>query len=91
MRSLFGDRVDALDVRRDTVEVDHFDTPTAFLDFFKASYGPTIVAYRGLADDPARTESLDRELVALADQFDRGTASTVMDWEYLLVTARTRT
>ncbi len=90
MRSLFGDRVEALDVRRDTVEVDHFDTPTAFLDFFKACYGPTIVAYRGLADDPARAESLDRELVALAERFDRGTGSTVMDWEYLLVTARTR-
>ncbi len=30
------------------------------------------------------------DLAALADRYDRGTETTVMDWEYLLLTARKR-
>jgi len=32
--------------------------------------------------------ALDRDLVDLARRNDRGTSSTVLDWEYLLVIAR---
>lgn len=59
----------------------------AFRDYFKTTYGPTIAAYRGIADDPERAAALDRELAELA----QGHLTTgAMDWEYLLVVARRR-
>ena len=86
--SLFGDRVTDVTARRMTLRVDGFTTPEAFRDYFKANYGPTIAAYRGIADDLERTAALDRDLVDLAERFDHGDGATVMDWEYLLFTAR---
>jgi ubiquinone/menaquinone biosynthesis C-methylase UbiE len=88
VRELFGDRVTDLVARRQTVTVAGQRSPEAWRDFWKAVYGPTIVAYRGIAEDPERTAALDRDLAALAARYDHGTGSTVMDWEYLLVTAR---
>ena len=44
----------------------HFDRPEDFRDFFKRAYGPTIVTYRGIADDPDRVAALDAALVELA-------------------------
>ena len=35
-------------------------------------------------------DALDRDLADLARRFDYGTDTTVMDWEYLLLTARNR-
>ena len=63
-------------------------TPEEWRDFWKTAYGPTIVAYRNIADDPERVAALDRDLAALAARYDRGTGTTVLDWEYLLLTAR---
>jgi SAM-dependent methyltransferase len=60
--------------------------PEAFRDFFKAVYGPTIAAYRGIADDPSRVAELDAALVELARRHDRGDG--VQEWEFLLVRAR---
>ncbi|GMA86122.1 hypothetical protein GCM10025868_13720 [Angustibacter aerolatus] len=67
--------------------VDRFGSGAAFRDFFRARYGPTVAAYRGVADDPDRTAALDRDLEALGDAAVDGDA---MGWEYLLVTARRR-
>jgi hypothetical protein len=53
-------------------------------------YGPTIVAYRNVADEPEKVAALDHDLTVLATRYDRGTESTVMDWEDLLFTARKR-
>jgi len=50
-------------------------------------YG-AIAVYKAIADDPDKVAALDRDLVALAERFDRGDGYTVLDWEYLLVTAR---
>jgi ubiquinone/menaquinone biosynthesis C-methylase UbiE len=88
VRGLLGDRVGELTARRRAVTIDQFRTPEAFRDYYKANYGPTIAVYRYIADTPERVAALDRELVDLARRFDRGTAGTVMDWDYLLVTAR---
>jgi SAM-dependent methyltransferase len=88
VRDLLGDRVDEVQARRQTVRVDQFDRPEDFRDFFKAYYGPTIAAYRGIADAPDRVAALDRALVELAARHDSGEGSLVMDWEYLLLTAR---
>jgi len=91
VRSLFGDRVTGITARRETVRVDKFTSPEDFRDYFKACYGPTIAAYRGIADDAQRTAALDHDLADLADlarRHDNGTGHTVMDWEYLLLAAR---
>lgn len=90
VRALFGDQVTDLDVRRQTVTIDQFARPEDFLDYFKVRYGPTIAVYRNVADDPERTAALDGELVALTRKFNRGDTTAVMDWEYLLITARKR-
>jgi len=88
VRSLLGNRVTDVVARRQTVTVGGFETPEEWRDFWKSVYGPTIVAYRNIADDPERVAALDRDLAALAARYDRGSGSTVLDWEYLLVTAR---
>jgi SAM-dependent methyltransferase len=88
--ALFGDRVTGLAMRRQAIRVDCFATPEEFRDRFKTCYGPTVSAYRGIAEDPERVAALDRALAGLARRHDRGTTSTVMDWEYLLLTARRR-
>jgi hypothetical protein len=91
VRELFGDRVTDVDARRQSLGVAIYPTPEAFRDTFKVQYGPTIAAYRGLADDAERTAALDRELAELARRHDHGDGSTVMDWEYLLFTAHRAT
>jgi SAM-dependent methyltransferase len=96
VRALLGDQVSDVRARRQTVRVDRFGRPEEFRDYFKAKYGPTIAAYRGIADDPERTAALDVELAGLARRRDLGAGSAgsngsiVMEWEYLLFTARKR-
>lgn len=88
VRSLLGDRVTDVESRRQLVRVDHFGQPAEFRDYFKARYGPTIAAYRGIADDADRVAALDRDLAELAGRHNLGAGA--MDWEYLLLTARKR-
>ncbi len=88
VRALLGDRVTGISAQRGTVRVDLFAQPADFRDYFKARYGPTIAAYRNIADDPARVAALDDDLSELAQRHDRGDATTILDWEYLLLTAR---
>ena len=84
VRQLFGDRVSDLKATQEKLHVGRFTTGAAFRDFFKATYGPTIAAYRNVADDPGRTAELDQ---VLADLGDRSIEDGAMDWEYLLVVA----
>lgn len=88
VRALLGDRVTDVVARRQTLAVGGFASPEAWREYWKSVYGPTIVAYRTVADDPERVAALDRDLTALAARFDRGTDTTDFDWEYLLLTAR---
>ena len=85
---LLGDRVSDLVTTRGRLTVDRFADGAAFRDYFKANYGPTITAYRGIADQPERVAELDESLADLGDRALAGTRA--MDWEYLLVTARRR-
>jgi SAM-dependent methyltransferase len=87
VRTLFGGAVTGLTAVKVDLPVDRFSSGAEFRDFFKTYYGPTIAAYRNIADDPQRTADLDAALADLGDStLDGGT----MPWEYLLVTA-TRT
>ena len=92
VRALLGDRVTDVEVRRQVLTTDVFPTPEAWLTYWKGAYGPTIAAYRGIADDPARVAALDADLTALATRFGRGAGAgeMVMEWEYLILTARKR-
>lgn len=85
VRALLGDRVEDVVAERRRLPVSCFRSGEAFRDFFKASYGPTIAAYRGLGDDVDRVAALDAELAALPDEFG---GAPDMTWEYLLLTAR---
>ena len=85
VRDLLGDRVRDCTAQRRTLRVDRFVDGPAFRDFFKANYGPTIAAYRGLAGDADRVAALDARLAELGDRYLAGTST--MEWEFLLVTA----
>jgi SAM-dependent methyltransferase len=88
VRTLLGDRVTDFTAQLRTLRVDQFADGTAFRDYFKANYGPTIAAYRGIAAEPDRVAALDAQLAELGDRYLAG--SSAMEWEYLLVTARKR-
>ena len=90
VRALFGDRVTDVRVRRQALEVTGLEMPEDFREAFKTHYGPTIATYRNIAEDPERVAALDRALADLARRYDRGVDKTVLDWEYLVVTARKR-
>lgn len=86
VRSLLGDRVELAMVREE-VDVQRFATGAEFRDFFKANYGPTIAAYRGIAEVPERVAELDAALEELGDRhLERGETG----WEYLLTTGTVR-
>jgi SAM-dependent methyltransferase len=88
VRTLLGDRAEITTAEVRQLAVDRFADGGEFLAFFKATYGPTIAAYKGLADTPERAARLDRELLDLAARFTR--EGGPMEWEYLLLTATRR-
>jgi ubiquinone/menaquinone biosynthesis C-methylase UbiE len=88
VRDLLGDEVVDIEVRRENLRVEAFETPEEFRDFFKATYGPTISVYKAIADDPEKVAALDAALTDLGRRYDYGSGTTVMDWEYLIFTAR---
>ena len=81
---LLGDRVTDVRTERRGLPVDAFDRGEDFREYFKANYGPTIAAYRGLGDDRDRISALDADIDRLADVALQGRP---MEWEYLLVVA----
>jgi len=85
VRELLGDRVSEVTASQQLLGVDRIAEPATFREYFKSHYGPTIAAYRGLADDPVRTAELDRALLDLAERFR--TPDGGLAWEYLLVVA----
>ncbi|GAA1857392.1 class I SAM-dependent methyltransferase [Actinomadura bangladeshensis] len=90
VQELFGDRVGDIAFERRVVRVERFGKPEEFRDYFKARYGPTVAVYRRIANDPEKVAELDLALAELARRHDVGTSGLVMEWEYLLATARRR-
>lgn len=90
VRSLFGDGVADVAVRRETVTVDRFGRPEDFRDYFRDRYGPVMAVYQAVSDDPARLAALDRDVLELTRRHAHGGTTMTMDWEYLLFTARVR-
>jgi SAM-dependent methyltransferase len=86
VRMLFGDSTSELKTQRRALPISRFASGQEFRDVFATFYGPTIAAYRNVADDPDRTAELDHALIDLAEQWGAGAGQ--MEWEYLLVLAR---
>jgi SAM-dependent methyltransferase len=86
VRTLFADSTTELSAERRLLPVSRFASGQEFRDAFATFYGPTIAAYRNVADDPDRTAELDQALIDLAERWGAGTGQ--MEWEYLLVLAR---
>lgn len=84
VRDLFGDRVSSLTAATEDCDFRRFSTGAELRDYFKSNYGPTIAAYRNIADGPAKVAALDH---ALADLSDRHITDGHLPAEYLLVVA----
>jgi SAM-dependent methyltransferase len=88
VRELLGRRVDEVAMERRVLPVSRFADGAEFRDYFKANYGPTIAAYRGLGNDRDGAAALDADIARLGDDALAGTST--MDWEYLLAVATKR-
>jgi SAM-dependent methyltransferase len=85
VRELFGDRVTDVTASQQLLRAESMGDAVTFRDYFKKNYGPTIAAYRGLADDPERAAELDQALLDLVERFREPDGG--VGWEYLLVVA----
>ncbi len=86
VRALLGDAVTDVVAECRTLTVDHFADGAEFRDYFKAVYGPTIAVYRNIEGDPDKVAALDAAIAQVGDSVL--SASSTMEWEYLLLTAR---
>jgi SAM-dependent methyltransferase len=91
VRSLFGDRVDALELTRKRY-IERAASPLRYRELFKASFGPAVAVYASLEGRPDRAAALDRDFLDFATQANRGPAGgpAEYEYEYLLVVARRR-
>ncbi len=67
VRELFSDRARVETCSRGMVTVTRFATPEEFRDYFKLYYGPTIAAYRAVAEDLVMSEGLTTPCPAWRD------------------------
>ena len=69
VRELFGELVEPLEMsRREYVE--RAPTPRDYCELFKETFGPVVAVYAGLANEPARAATLDREFLDFATQLE---------------------
>jgi SAM-dependent methyltransferase len=89
VQELFGDRVTDMQMRRQTVVMDHCANPLEFREYWKRNYGPTIATYRFNTDQPKRVVDLDSDFLRFLTDWNRSTdpGRTAYDAEYLLITA----
>jgi ubiquinone/menaquinone biosynthesis C-methylase UbiE len=91
VRELFDEEVEQLQLeRREYVE--RAPSARAYVRLFQDTFGPAIGIRAALADDPARAETFDRELLEFASRANREASdgSAEYHYEYLLVVARKR-
>jgi ubiquinone/menaquinone biosynthesis C-methylase UbiE len=90
VRGLFGDRVELELTRRDYVE--SAETPLAYRELFKETFGPVAATYRALADDPEGRAAFDQDFLGFATRANSGPPDGPAEYryEYLLVLGRRR-
>ena len=91
VRELFGDRAESLQLTRGEY-VERATSPSAYVELFKQTFGPTIALFEFLSDQPARLASLEREFLEFATLANQGEPGGPAEYsyEYLLVIARKR-
>ncbi|WP_421840264.1 class I SAM-dependent methyltransferase [Mycobacterium sp.] len=82
---LFRDHVCDIRTQRGSLKVERFHRAEECCSYLKTFYGPVINAYRNIAEDPERVAALDAELTQLSSDHLR---NNMMEWEYLIFTAR---
>jgi ubiquinone/menaquinone biosynthesis C-methylase UbiE len=91
VRELFGDRVEWIELtRREYVE--RADSPRAYCDLFKETFGPVVAIHASLADNPERRAAFERDFLDFATRANRGDPGGPAEYsyEYLLVVGRKR-
>jgi SAM-dependent methyltransferase len=89
VRALFGDRVESLRLTHGAY-VERADSPRAYCELFKRTFGPLVAVYAGLTDRPDRAAALDRDFLEYATRANQGAPGGPAEYpyEYLLVVAR---
>jgi ubiquinone/menaquinone biosynthesis C-methylase UbiE len=92
VRELFGERVDHLDMTRDSYVESVQGGPEEYCDMFKTIFGPVVALFDMLAADPKRAEALDKDFLDFAIRGNSGSPDGPAEYryEYLLVVARKR-
>ncbi len=85
VRTLFGDRVDHLTAERRVQAISRFSSPRETLDYYRTNFGPVIMAFAAVADDPGRTAELELKFLDFATRTFHDGRYTA---EYLQVIAR---
>ena len=90
VRALFGDRVELHTLRREHLEVTAFERARDYGEYFKAVYGPTIVARKNAVAD-GREAEFDDALERFCDEWNRGDDGHArFEQEYLIVAGTRR-
>jgi ubiquinone/menaquinone biosynthesis C-methylase UbiE len=89
VRELFGERVASLEMTRQEY-VERAGSPSGYVEFFKATFGPVVGIYASLAGEPERAAALDRDFLEFATRANLGPpdGSAELHYEYLLAVAR---
>jgi hypothetical protein len=89
VRKLFEERVASLAMTRQEY-VERADSPSGYIEFVKATFGPVIGIYASLAGEPERAAALDRAFLEFAARANQGPPDgpAELHYEYLLVVAR---
>jgi ubiquinone/menaquinone biosynthesis C-methylase UbiE len=89
VRQLFGDRVDSLEFTRGEY-VETAESPRAYCELFKQTFGPVVAIHASLADQPERASALDRDFLDFATRANRGQPGGPAEYPfpYVLVVAR---
>lgn len=89
VRDLFGDRVESLTMTHGQY-IERVDTPAAYLELFRATFGPVVALREALAADPERRADFDRELEEFTIRANRGAPDGPAEYpfDYLLIVAR---
>jgi ubiquinone/menaquinone biosynthesis C-methylase UbiE len=91
VRQLFGDELAPLELTRSEY-LERAESPEAYCDLFKQTFGPLIGLYASLEDEPDRTAALDRDFLDFATRANQGPSGGPAEYsyEYLLIVGRRR-
>lgn len=91
VRELFGGRLRELSMPRRSY-VERADSPEAYCELLKRTFGPVTAIYAGLASQPDRIAELDRAFLRFAESCNSGAPGGPAEYryDYLLVTGNKR-